>query len=111
MLVFALLATGLGIALTALSLFVRPVPDPGAPSEAPPEGSTPEGCTPEGAHPPSRAELRCWGLPLVAMGLLATTLGGLDRPVETTVIISLGAGLPLGLVAAWLIQRLGTPRS
>lgn len=99
MLVFALLAAGLGAALTLLSLFLRPAVEDGGGAEAAPEG------VPEETRPPSRAELRWWGLPLAAVGLIATTLTLLDRSLETTLLLGVGAGAPAGLLAAWLIRK------
>ena len=81
MLVFYLLATGVGAALLVLSLFLSP------------------------AARPSTGELRLYAFPLLAVGSLGTTLHLLERPFLTTVSLSLAVGVPTGLLATWLLHR------
>lgn len=97
MLVFALVAAGIGLALTTLSLFLPPRagPDPKAL---------------EGATHPQGVVFRLVGMPLMAAGLLGLLLALLGRPFTTNLAVSLALGLPVGLVAALILGQTLGPR-
>ncbi len=58
----------------------------------------------EAADPPDQS--RWWSLPLCFVGLVGVTLVLLDRPLISTVALSLTVGPTVGLVARWVSDRI-----
>lgn len=123
MLVFALIAVGLGLVLGALSFFLPqetegapprqteagPSPQPQAPAEDPPARDTPASSRPVVPFP-RPALLRLTGMPLLASGLIGSTLHGLGRPFEVVLGLSLALGIPVGLACTLILNRTLAPR-